>query len=154
MKNYLKKSSFIILAAILLSFPSFALAQTSTSPGLSDRVNAQAENMQNTAGLGDVSLGVVISMVIRAALTLLGIIFLVIIVFAGYRIIFLVIIVFAGYRWMTASGNEEAIQKAQSSIKRAIIGLVIVMLAYAITAFVFNQLPFGAVGGISGPMGS
>jgi amino acid transporter len=80
-------------------------------------------------------------MVIRAALTLLG-------------IIFLVIIVFAGYRWMTASGNEEAIQKAQSSIKRAIIGLVIVMLAYAITAFVFNQLPFGAVGGISGPMGS
>ncbi len=141
MKNYLKKSSFIILAAILLSFPSFALAQTSTSPGLSDRVNAQAENMQNTAGLGDVSLGVVISMVIRAALTLLG-------------IIFLVIIVFAGYRWMTASGNEEAIQKAQSSIKRAIIGLVIVMLAYAITAFVFNQLPFGAVGGISDPMGS
>jgi len=141
MKNYLKKSSFIILAAILLSFPSFALAQTSTSPGLSDRVNAQAENMQNTAGLGDVSLGVVISMVIRAALTLLG-------------IIFLVIIVFAGYRWMTASGNEEAIQKAQSSIKRAIIGLVIVMLAYAITAFVFNQLPFGAVGDGSGPMGS
>lgn len=141
MKNYLKKSSFIILAAILLSFPSFALAQTSTSPGLSDRVNTQAETMQNAAGLGDVSLGVVISMVIRAALTLLG-------------IIFLVIIVFAGYRWMTASGNEEAIQKAQSSIKRAIIGLVIVMLAYAITAFVFNQLPFGAVGGISGPMGS
>jgi len=141
MKNYLKKSSFIILAAILLSFPSFALAQTSTSPGLSDRVNAQAETMQNAAGLGDVSLGVVISMVIRAALTLLG-------------IIFLVIIVFAGYRWMTASGNEEAIQKAQSSIKRAIIGLVIVMLAYAITAFVFNQLPFGAVGGGSGPMGS
>jgi dolichyl-phosphate-mannose--protein O-mannosyl transferase len=141
MKNYLKKSSFIILDAILLSFPSFALAQTSTSPGLSDRVNAQAENMQNTAGLGDVSLGVVISMVIRAALTLLG-------------IIFLVIIVFAGYRWMTASGNEEAIQKAQSSIKRAIIGLVIVMLAYAITAFVFNQLPFGAVGGSSGAMTS
>lgn len=141
MKNYLKKSSFILLAAILLSFPGFVLAQTSTSPGLSDRVNTQAETMQNAAGLGDVSLGFVISMVIKAALALLG-------------IIFLVIIVFAGYRWMTASGNEEAIQKAQSSIKRAIIGLVIVILAYAITAFVFNQLPFGAVGGSSGPMGS
>lgn len=141
MKKYLKIS--IISCLLMLSFLSLnqsVFAQTGEPTSLSDRLNKPAELVQGSAGLSDVSLGYIVASVIRAALALLG-------------LIFLIIIVFAGYRWMTASGNEESVQKAQSSIKRAIIGLVIVILAYAITSFVFKQLPLSINSG-QGPMGS
>jgi len=41
---------------------------------------------------------------------------------------------------MTASGNQEAIQKAISQIKTAIIGVVIVLAAWAITHFIILSL--------------
>lgn len=108
-----------------------------------DKMGHQTDLMRDTAGFGDADIGVISAGIIQAALALLG-------------IIFLIIIVFAGYRWMTASGNEEQVKKAQDAIKRGIIGLVIVILAYAIMVFVFTQLPFdGVVGGTgSDPVGS
>ena len=51
-------------------------------------------------------------------------------------IVFIVLIIYAGYTWMLARGNETEAQKAKDTITRAIIGLFIVLAAYAITAFV------------------
>src|SRR3989338_1466684 len=65
--------------------------------------------------------------IIRAFLGLLG-------------TIFLVLLVYAGYLWMTAGGNEEDVTKAKKLIFQAIVGLAIVMGAYAITAFVLLNL--------------
>ena len=52
---------------------------------------------------------------------------------------------------MTAAGDEEKIKKATNTIRSAIIGLLIIIAAYSITYFVFQNLPgaSGAVG--SGP---
>jgi len=50
--------------------------------------------------------------------------------------IFLILTVYAGILWMTASGKEEQVEKAGDIIKASIIGLFIVMSAYAITYFV------------------
>jgi amino acid transporter len=133
MKNKIKKVVIFVSAIFFLLISTSALAQENNPTSLSDRLNSPAELMQESAGISDVSIGYIIATVIRAALSLLG-------------IIFLVIMVFAGYRWMTAAGNEESVKKAQEAIKRAIIGLVIVILAYAITAFVFTQLPFTGFG--------
>ncbi len=58
-------------------------------------------------------------------------------------ILFIVLMIFSGYQWMTAGGNEEQVKKAQSRIKNAVIGLIVVVLAYAVTAFVFKNLPGG-----------
>lgn len=129
----------LLTAALAIILPiSAVLAQASTATtSIAETVNGPTQVMLGRTGLNPFSLGQIIAVVIQAALSLLG-------------IIFLIIIVFAGYRWMTASGNEESIQKAQDSIKRAIIGLVIVLMAYAITYFVFNQLPFTGSGGGSG----
>lgn len=69
----------------------------------------------------------IVGKIIRAALGLLG-------------TIFLVLLVYAGYTWMTAGGNEEDVGKAKKLIAQAVIGLAIVMSAYAITAFVFLNL--------------
>lgn len=65
--------------------------------------------------------------VIEVALGLLG-------------VIFLILAVYAGFLWMTASGNEEKVQKAIGVLRTAIIGLVITLAAYAISVFVVDQL--------------
>lgn len=79
------------------------------------------------------SIGDVIANVIRGALALLS-------------IIFLLLTIFAGFQWMTAGGNEEAIKKAQGTIKSALIGLVVVLAAWGIVYFIFTYLPFAGGG--------
>ena len=55
-------------------------------------------------------------------------------------IIFIVLIILAGYNWMTAAGDEEKVNKAKDTLTRAIIGLVITVGAYAISQFVMDRL--------------
>lgn len=55
-------------------------------------------------------------------------------------VIFLLLMIYGGYTWMTARGNEQEVEKAKSLIKNALIGLIIVLAAYAITAFVGGKL--------------
>lgn len=69
----------------------------------------------------------VVAMVIQAVLGFLG-------------IIFVVLMIIGGIQWMTAEGNEESVKKAKNRIKNAVIGLVIVVLSYAISVFVINTL--------------
>ena len=54
--------------------------------------------------------------------------------------IFFVLTFYAGVLWMTAQGEEEKVTKAKDMIKSAVIGLVIVVGAYAITSFVTGKL--------------
>ncbi len=54
--------------------------------------------------------------------------------------VFLVLTVYAGIIWMTAQGNETKVTKAKDTIVAAVIGLFIVMAAYAITAFVTSKV--------------
>ena len=53
--------------------------------------------------------------------------------------IFLVLTVYAGFLWMTASGEEEKITKAKDILKTSVIGLIIILAAYSITYFVVDQ---------------
>jgi uncharacterized membrane protein YwzB len=85
------------------------------------------------ANYSNVELSVIVATIIKMLLSLLG-------------IIFLALTISAGFRWMTAAGNEEAVKKAQSTMQSAIIGLVIVLMAYAITYFLFKYLPFSGGG--------
>ena len=51
-------------------------------------------------------------------------------------VIFLVLMIYGGYKWMMSAGNEQEVAKAKNTIKAAIIGIVIVLAAYAITSFI------------------
>lgn len=62
-------------------------------------------------------------------------------------IVFIILLVMAGYKYMTAQGEEKNVTEALNSIKRAVIGLIIVISAYSITYFVFSNLPGGRSGG-------
>ena len=52
--------------------------------------------------------------------------------------LFLALIVYAGFLWMTAGGAEENLEKAKKLIFRSVIGLIIILSAYAITWAVFK----------------
>lgn len=54
--------------------------------------------------------------------------------------IFFALTIYAGIRWMTAQGNDEKVTKAKDTLEAALIGICIVFLAYAITAFVTSKL--------------
>lgn len=71
-----------------------------------------------------------IGKIIGAGLALLG-------------VIFFVILVYAGLGWMLAMGKEEKINEAKETITAAVLGLIVVLSAYAITALVggiFNNI--------------
>lgn len=59
----------------------------------------------------------------------------------GYTgIAFFILVVYGGLMWMMSAGNEESVAKAKKILTAAIIGLIIVLSAYAITTFVGNSL--------------
>ncbi|MFA6306521.1 MAG: pilin [Patescibacteria group bacterium] len=68
-----------------------------------------------------------ISLVITTALSFIG-------------VLFLILAIYGGYIWMLARGNEQEVEKAKQIIQNAIIGLVVVLAAYAISWYVINAL--------------
>ena len=76
----------------------------------------------------------VVGTIINVALSLMG-------------ILATVLIVYAGFKWMTAGGNEENVKSAQKILMAAVIGLVIILAAYAISSFVLRSLYQATTGG-------
>ncbi len=83
------------------------------------------------AGLGEAELSAVVARIIRAILGFLG-------------VVAVVIILWGGFLWMTSGGQDEKIRNARKLILMGIIGLGIVLAAYAIASFVITAL-VGAV---------
>ncbi len=78
-------------------------------------------------GLGTADIRSTVASIINVALGLLG-------------IVAVVIIVAGGFIWMTSGGNDEKVDKAKNMIFMGIIGLAIILSAYAIATFVIAQL--------------
>lgn len=81
----------------------------------------------NQTGLGNQDIRTTISKVINVALSMLG-------------IVAVVIVLLGGFKWMTAGGNEEKTGEARKLIFAGIMGLAIVLSAFAIAQFVLKQL--------------
>lgn len=116
---------------LVLAVPSIALAQ-GAAPLVNDMTRAEQYTQEtafgNASGINmDASVGSIVANVIKAVLGLLA-------------IIFVILMLYAGYLWMTAQGNEDQVGKAKGIITTAIIGLIIIVAAYSITSFVFKSL--------------
>lgn len=99
-------------------------------------VHAQAAGSQNAKavagrsglpGANGGSLTGVIGGMINAVLGLVG-------------VVFFVLLIYAGFMWMTAAGNEDKIKKAKTILVSSIIGLAIILAAYTITTFVVGSV--------------
>lgn len=79
---------------------------------------------------------IVAAKIIRIALGFLG-------------IIAVGLIIYAGWLWMTAAGDEQKIEKAKKILINAVIGLIIILSAFAIASFILSRLlsATGANGG-------
>jgi len=89
---------------------------------LTGQVAAQA-GYDTMVSAGDFS--IMIGKMVRTVLSFVG-------------VIFLVLTVYAGILWMTASGNEEQVGKAIKIIKAAAIGMAIALSAFSISAAVIS----------------
>ena len=112
MKKYLLVGT---LAASLL-LPALVLAQN---------MNSGLEQFQTQSGLQATDLTIVIGRIVRIVIGFLG-------------LIAVVIILIGGFQWMTSGGDSEKIQKAKDMMIHGLIGLFIVVIAYAVALFVMS----------------
>lgn len=120
--------------------PYFAFAQILSEDGkdaLLNRLNDVANETYEPGTDAEGQLGEAIVTVINMFLGILG-------------VLFVILMIYAGFLWMTARGNDDQVHKAQDLIRNAIIGVIIVVAAYAITTFVLGALIEGATGGGTG----
>ncbi len=106
------------------------------SPGLGRLPVAQAQGLTSedlgvqyasSTGLTVQDPRVTVAKIIRIVLGFLG-------------TIAVILVIYAGFMWMTSNGNEDKVTKAKNILKAAVIGLVIILSAFAITSFIINQL--------------
>ncbi len=123
-------SAFTVVTAAALLAVAFVFVQpASARESAADLTRQGLSGTANTAGLGTTAtpLPVIVGTIIYAALSLTG-------------IIFVILIIYGGFMWMQARGNQEDVAKAKKIIESAIIGVVIIGLAFAITSFVINRI--------------
>lgn len=120
-----KKISYLICLVFFLILPFFVFA-------------GDTEALKNLKGLGGESGYEVGSVDEYTFSNILGVIVNVFLGFLG--IIFVGLIIYAGYLWMNARGNEEDVKKAKDTMRMAIIGLIIVVSAWAIWSVVWSAL--------------
>lgn len=55
-------------------------------------------------------------------------------------VIFVTLLIIGGYQYMTAGGNEEQVNKAKARLKTAVIGIIIILVAWGVTWFVLSRI--------------
>ncbi len=127
MKSFKKIFLACCVVFALASFlnPLFSLAAPEDALNKLQQVGGEAYGVG--AGEEPRSLPDIIGGIIKTALSILG-------------VVAALLIIYAGYIWMTARGKEERVTKAKETLEAAIIGLIIIMAAYAITYFVVDRL--------------
>ncbi len=121
----LLKSCYYTVAAGALAMPAIVSAQ-----GVFDQAQENVKAVGNSADVGqaaDASLPEVVGRLINVLLGFIG-------------ILLLVYILYAGFLYMTAGGDTEKVKKATTMIRNAIVGLLIIVAAFAISNFVLGSL--------------
>ena len=126
MKKHLTTIFSLLALTALLILPYFVFAQTDTDNTISGRLNVVSK-IGGYAVEESPDLLSTIGLIINSLLTLLG-------------VIFIIFIIIAGFQWMTAGGNEQKVEKSIDTIKRSVIGLIIILSSWAFRQFIFTAL--------------
>lgn len=125
MKKLFKYSIFLIIPMLLLSPLAVLAVDGGGLQGAQQNLKDVGKGAYGTDKPKD--LPVLVGEYINIFLGLLG-------------IILVILLVYGGYLWMTSMGSQEKTTKAKTLITDAVIGLIIVLAAYAISNFVITQL--------------
>ncbi len=129
----MKKTLIILLFLLIVPIiPSLQTVPTAQASSLWDmQVDSGIEKIGSDAyGVNDASadnyrIQVIIARIIKVFLGLLG-------------IIFVIMLVWAGYKYMISQGNEEKISESIGQIRTAIIGLIIILISWSITSYIMD----------------
>jgi len=126
-KNFKKIISIVLLVVIFFILAAVGVnAQETSNAG--SVIQSSIKNTARHAQLSNdsnIDLSTFIGRVIKNLLGLLG-------------TVFLILVLYAGFMWMTAAGNEERVGKAKKILANSVIGLAVVILAYVIVEFVLR----------------
>lgn len=126
MKHLFRLTAAVTLGLVLcIGQVSFVSAQKKDY-GLGKTVQATGNLIPSKIGGAD-TVPELIGVIVSSVLGFLG-------------ILFFFLIFYGGLVWMTAQGSEEKIERSKEIISAAVVGLVIVLAAYAFTRFIFDQL--------------
>ncbi|NCN07787.1 hypothetical protein GW933_03825 [Candidatus Falkowbacteria bacterium] len=124
----MKKTAKIIFSlVVLVTVFSVAIMPQARANVLLDGLTKTVEGTDLSNGTTGINLPIVIGKIIQIFLSFLG-------------VIAVIIIIYAGFLWMTAGGDSGKIEKAKSYIKNAVIGVVIILTSYIITSYVIEQV--------------
>ncbi len=117
---------------VIIFLPIISLAQitgpvTGSASPLLDKLKTVGSSAGYGQGTDETTILKILGTGISVGLSLLG-------------VIFIILILLAGYNWMTAAGDQEKISKAQHTIRSAIIGLLIIVSAFAIWMFISQMI--------------
>jgi len=128
-KTYLIPAiSFLFFSFILFSSPVLATDTATPDPTKTNY------GLKNTMEQGELNSALIKSTPTSIAGTVIGAILSLV------GVVFFLLIFYGGLLWMIARGNDQEVEKAKNILIAATIGLVIVLAAYAITAFIGQQL--------------
>lgn len=114
-----------VLSALTLPLAARAVVTVSNTLG---EGAADVDTIGTAAGISTASsLPEIIGQLISVFLGILG-------------IIFVVLVVYAGFLYLTSQGEEGNVKKAKKLLSQAVIGLIIVISAYAISGYVIAAL--------------
>ncbi len=97
------------------------------APAFVSAVDTGLENSAGAAGIEKFDIATKIGDIVSTVLGFVG-------------VLFLILMIYGGLMWMTAGGKEEQLGKAKKTITAAVVGIIIVFSAYAITFFVTETL--------------
>ncbi len=120
---------FAILIMVIFLSPNFVYATDADKLNSVDELNfgGYEDEIGEELGLGDEDPRVIVAKVIRFFIGFLGI------VAVG-------LIMYGGWLYMTSEGDEEQLTRAKNVIQSAVIGLIIILSAFAIATFILNML--------------
>ena len=116
--------------ALLLLLPAAALFNTNVPVAHADELEVEdffEDDFTDNTGLGQSDLKSTIGNLINVFLGFLG-------------IIAVLIVLMGGFKWMTAGGNDDKVAEAKRLLVAGIIGLAIILSAYAISSFVLSSI--------------
>ena len=117
----------IVLSISLLAMMLFAVAvPVYAATGDADDLYG-LEGIGTGSGLGQKDLKETVGSLIKVALGFLG-------------VIAIIIVLVGGFKYMIAGGSEDKVKEAKQWIISGVIGLAIILAAYAITSFVLTEL--------------
>ena len=129
MNTSIRKISYYLLGSLVSFF--VAINKVLAAPNLKDAFKREDDSPlqlvaeQGGGYLPGITLETLAGRIVSTILSLLG-------------VIFIIFIIYGGFLFMTASGNEEQTRKGRTIIVQSLIGLIVVLSAYAISYFVIK----------------